>query len=123
MRLGRERPRKGRRCPTAAPASSGFNEAGARTPQKAARKRTAPRGNTPSFNEAGARTPQKGPQRPVPARRNRRFNEAGARTPQKGWDRWSSSSAKYQASMRLGRERPRKHADAQLENEVLLMLQ
>ena len=60
MRLGRERPRKAGPGRDWRAEPAGFNEAGARTPQKA---RGTPRERIcapPSFNEAGARTPQKG---------------------------------------------------------------
>ena len=60
MRLGRERPRKrGTRWTPERPERR-FNEAGARTPQKARRPRVAGPASPSGFNEAGARTPQKG---------------------------------------------------------------
>ena len=46
--------------------AAGFNEAGARTPQKAGVPDTLQMGND-SFNEAGARTPQKARDRRPPA--------------------------------------------------------
>ena len=59
------------------------------------------------FNEAGARTPQKCAGTRGRLRRCRRFNEAGARTPQKR-AALQPRQMRPPASMRLGRERPRK---------------
>ena len=94
MRLGRERPRKGVRFSTA--------------------RRTGTR-----FNEAGARTPQKGETLPEPRAGGYRFNEAGARTPQKVLYLASPRGHLFSASMRLGRERPRKgRKRAELEADI-----
>ena len=82
MRLGRERPRKSDTTTTTYPAFPRFNEAGARTPQKA-RARFADKNPAKCFNEAGARTPQKEGSIMGGLSCRVGFNEAGARTPQK----------------------------------------
>ena len=83
MRLGRERPRK-----------FAFGVEFSRLSKR--------------FNEAGARTPQKEGNRGQRKERFQRFNEAGARTPQKGPVERALGRQIDTASMRLGRERPRK---------------
>ena len=60
MRLGRERPRKAAASAGRFMDAPGFNEAGARTPQKECKTPPPPKSQARMcFNEAGARTPQK----------------------------------------------------------------
>ena len=108
MRLGRERPRKAPRRRLRTGRRRGFNEAGARTPQKV-KIQHACGCDSAGFNEAGARTPQKGP---LPAPRVTPIPTAsmrlGRERPRKRCDLHSGNRRERIASMRLGRERPRK---------------
>ena len=87
MRLGRERPRKATAESGKGAPAHGFNEAGARTPQKVYPAFSRVFTKAPSFNEAGARMPQKAAPAPAAAPVETSFNEAGARTPQKALGR------------------------------------
>ena len=133
MRLGRERPRKAEIAANVRGHEAGFNEAGARTPQKVVGYRPGCVVRRAASMRLGRERPRKAGvlalrdcQRRASMRLGRErprktsttsslwrwaagFNEAGARTPQKAWIEWVNFVSVIRASMRLGRERPRKH--------------
>ena len=84
MRLGRERPRKRHIGIYRIPTGLGFNEAGARTPQKEAGRRRDHLNPQVASMRLGRERPRKGKTPQSVWTRFAGFNEAGARTPQKG---------------------------------------
>ena len=83
MRLGRERPRKTAHICGTGRTLPGFNEAGARTPQKGWRNLVVASAQTMASMRLGRERPRKFVSPPPVQPRKSGFNEAGARTPQK----------------------------------------